>query len=346
MRLFLYPLSLLFQFLVQMRKFIYAAGLMKTRKVDRPVICIGNLSTGGTGKTPWVHKLTEHFFSKNKKSVVLSRGYSGDFDGVLKVTPDMDPRKCGDEPLWLSRNTCSYVYVGRSRVKSAEKAIAEENPDLFILDDGFQHFAIDREVDIVLLDASAPLKNYHYLPLGRMREGFSSLQRAQVVVINKCNYGHASTIDFLDQQCEKYKNKESIFHSDYVFDCFEPLVSELERDNLKDPVTMTCALGNPDAFAKTLSEQDISIARKFIFPDHYFWKPVDVEKITYHMRQDKSRDLVITEKDAVKLVRYKKHFQELEIQVWVCKMKIQLREDKNHFFSLIERTLEAKSENT
>ena len=339
MRYLLYPLSLLFQFLVLLRKFIYAAGLIKTKKVDRPVICIGNLSTGGTGKTPWVHRLTEYYFSKNKKAVVLSRGYSGDFNGVLKVTPNMDARKCGDEPLWLSRNTRSYVYVGRSRVKAAEVAISEEDPDVLLLDDGFQHFNIARDVDIVLLDASAPMKNYSSLPMGRMREGFSALRRAHAVVINKCNYGNRESIQFLEEQCEKYKSKDQIFHADYIFDRFEPLVDSLNYTEPLSPVSMSCALGNPGAFMKTLKEQGIEVQKKFIFPDHYFWKPLDIEKITYHMKQENSSHLMITEKDAVKLVRYKKHFFEMGIQLWVCKMKVQLREDEDKLFQIIDEVI-------
>lgn len=342
MRYLLLPLSLLFQFLVLLRKFIFAAGLIKTKKVDRPVVCIGNLSTGGTGKTPWVHRMTEYFFSQNKKSVVLSRGYSGDFDGVLKVTPDMDPRKCGDEPLWLSRNTRSYVYVGRSRVKAAEIAIKEEKPDVLLLDDGFQHFNLSRDVDIVLLDASAPMKNYSSLPMGRLREGFSALRRAHAVVINKCNYGDSESIEFLRTQCQKYKTKDEIFHADYIFDRFDPLVEGLDLQSPSAPISMSCALGNPQAFLKTLKDQNIDIQKKFIFPDHYFWKPLDIEKITYHMKQEKSSHLMITEKDAVKLVRYKKHFYEMGIQLWVCKMKVKLQESDEKLFEIIDRAIGGK----
>jgi tetraacyldisaccharide-1-P 4'-kinase len=102
---------------------------------------------------------------------------------------------------------------------------------------------------------------------------------------------------------------------------------------------MSCALGNPGAFMKTLKEQGIEVQKKFIFPDHYFWKPLDIEKITYHMKQENSSHLMITEKDAVKLVRYKKHFFEMGIQLWVCKMKVQLREDEDKLFQIIDEVI-------
>ena len=336
MRNLLWPLALLFSFVVFLRNQLFNLKFLRQKKLKTPVLCVGNISAGGTGKTPWVQMITQHFNQLGKSITILSRGYSGDFDGVLEVTPDMDPRKCGDEPLWLSKNTDAKVFVGRSRFAAAQKSLESGDPDLFILDDGFQHRKLWRDCDIVLLDASAPLRHYRPLPVGYLREGFSALKRAQVAVINKCNYADPQNKSWIENQCLRYLKKDRIFYSDFVFSHWEPLVESLQVDHSGQRISMSCGVGNPGAFLKTLEQQSIMPVKKFIFPDHYYWKPADIERMTYNMKREDSFHLMITEKDAVKLNRYKKHFEEMKIQVWICKMKVQLKEREQEFFQLLE----------
>lgn len=335
----LWLLSLIFRFVIFLRQQFYKIGLLKTRQVKSPVICIGNLTTGGTGKTPWVQKIAKYIDSQNRRVGILSRGYSGDFDGVLEVTDTMDPRKCGDEPLWLKNNTPARVWVGRSRYKAALAAEKSQQCDVLLLDDGFQHFKLARRADIVLLDATSPRDRYRLLPLGRMREGFSALSRAHTVIINKCNYASAEQVNFLKQAVEVYKSPDDVFYADFVFKEWHPLVEGLENPRPASNVSMTCGLGNPAAFLKTLEDLDLEITKEFIFPDHYYWKTRDIERISYQMRLNASRDLVMTEKDAVKLNRYKRHFAELGIQLWVCKMTIQLQDREPEFNQRLNRLI-------
>ncbi len=339
MRTLLWPLGLLFMFLAWLRGRFYDWGFLKTKKLSRPVIAFGNLSTGGTGKTPWVQALSDYFTDQNKKVVILSRGYSGDFSGVLEVTAKLDPRTCGDEPLWLVQKTKARVYVGRDRWRAGEKALADDAVDLFILDDAFQHRKLQRDADIVLLDGSAPRSNYRPLPVGYLREGFSALKRARLVIINKCNYTDDKQLEWLQKQCAPYVLSENIFFSDFVFSHWSPLVEGLSWSEPGAKKAMTCGVGNPDAFLKTLQEQGVEPVRKFVFPDHYYWKPDDIERMTYHMKVENCRDLMITEKDAVKLHRYRKHFFEIGIQMWVCKMTIELQERRDEFFTRLEEVI-------
>ncbi len=338
-RFLLWPLAFLFFLLSQLRYFLFSVGVLKRHKVEPPVLCIGNLTTGGTGKTPWVQKVSQFFHERGSDVAILSRGYTGDYNGVLRVEETMDARRCGDEPLWLKANTSADVVVGRNRANAAQWVLNERKPDLFVLDDGFQHFALERDFNLILLDASVSRSHYHLLPVGQMREGFSGLRRAHAVVINKCNYANQNQVRWLTDRCLPFLAKDRIFYADFVFSHWVPMVSELDWTVSLDQASMTCGVGNPDAFLKTLEQQGVQPVKEFIFPDHYFWKPADVERMTYNMKREGSRDLMITEKDAVKLNRFKKHFKEMGIQLWVCKMKVELLERSSEFDELLEGVL-------
>lgn len=339
MKILLLPFSLLFYLIIGLRHWLYEWGFFKSRRLESPVLCVGNLSTGGTGKTPWVQWITEHFLNRNQKVVILSRGYNGDYDGILKVDAEMDPRQCGDEPLWLKKNSRAEIYLGRNRYQAGLKAMANEKPDLFVLDDGFQHRALYRDLDLVLIDASASDLHELLLPMGYLREPFSALSRAQMVIINKCNYTDKEQVERLTEKCAVYVDRQNIFHADFIFQSWEPLVSELSRDFDNTQCALACAVGNPMAVVKTLQERGIQPKETFIFPDHHYWKPDDIEKMTYKMKRQGLFDLLMTEKDAVKLARYKKHFKEMSIQLWVCKMAIHVHQGEDAFFGKLDQFL-------
>ena len=342
MRTGLWPFGILFMWIASLRGLFYDWGWLKQVRVSKPVLCVGNIGAGGVGKTPWVKLISEFFQSQGKTVTILSRGYSGDFSGVMEVLPEADPAHCGDEPLWLSQNTKAQVFVGKSRFEAATKALETSSPDLFLMDDGFQHRHLWRDMDLVLLDASAPRSYYRPLPVGYLRETFSALKRAQVAVINKCNYAHAENLHWLKERCLEKLEADRLFYSDFLFSHWS-LLTEGEqtggKERKKAPkgrISMSCGVGNPQAFLKTLEEQQVPLVRKFIFPDHYYWRPQDIEKMTHTMHTENSSHLVITEKDGVKLNRYKKHFAEMNIQLWVCKMRIQLKAREQAFFNLLK----------
>lgn len=307
-----------------------------------PILCVGNLTTGGTGKTPWVQMMSQLLRDLNKNVAIISRGYTGDFSGVVKVVDTMDPRRCGDEPLWLKRNTQSQVYIGRDRHIAASQALNEDKFDILLLDDGFQHRRLLRDFNLVLLDASVDPSQYKLLPYGRMRESFAGLKRADVVVINKCNYARSEQVEHLYNIAKKYVNEARIFKADFVFECWQPLVGELTQPFLGQNASLCCGVGNPEAFVKTVEAQNITPIKSFIYPDHHFWASDDVEKMAYQMNLHNSQSLLITEKDAVKLARYKRHFFEMGIQMWVCKMSIQFKENREGFIEILKQFSQLK----
>ena len=211
MTILLSPLSLLFYIIVSLRNWLYDIGLLKSLSVEKPVLCVGNLTTGGTGKTPWVQFLCRYYEAQKKKVAIVSRGYGGDYEGLLEVKSDMDARVSGDEPLWLKNNTEAVIYLSKDRKYAADQVIKKEKPDLIILDDGYQHRRLNRDFNLVIIDASASWDSYHMLPWGRMREPFSSLKRAHTDVINKCNYADEYAIQRLRLKCLQYVGEDQIF---------------------------------------------------------------------------------------------------------------------------------------
>ncbi len=329
----LFPFSLLFFIGVWFRNLFFDLNIFKSRSVSKPVICVGNLTTGGTGKTPWVQFICKYLEKRGEKVLIVSRGYGGDFSGTMEIQTHSNPRQCGDEPLWLKKNTNAMVYIGKDRFLTTQKALCRKKVDVVLLDDGYQHRQMKRDFNIVLLDALAPARHYSMLPVGRMREGFSSLKRADALIITKCNHAKPEQMEKLMEYCLLYIPKSRIFLSDYVFEKWSPLFDNSPRNFKKEGLTLVCALGNPHGFLKTVDGLGIKPIKKFVFPDHYFWKPHDIKEIIKTMQKEGSSDLLTTTKDAVKLFHYRKDFCDHGIQLWICSMHIKPRDGIENLFS-------------
>lgn len=176
---------------IQARRAAYALGLLPRRRVGVPVLCVGNLTVGGTGKTPAVIALAKRLQEWGRRPAVVSRGYRADKDKTAIVLVDpagADWRAAGDEPLLIARSLPGVpVLCGADRAATAERAIAETQADVVVLDDGFQHWRLHRDLDIVLLDGTDPFGNGKLLPAGPLREPLRALHRAGLVVITKAN---------------------------------------------------------------------------------------------------------------------------------------------------------------
>ena len=174
----------------------YAAGLLPSRKLPRPVISVGNLTVGGTGKTPTVAMLARHFISRGKRVVVLSRGYGGrqtawgggGFHWKLALL--LSPEEAGDEPYLLASTVPGLaVVVGADRYRAGLLAMEQLKPDIFILDDGYQHLRLKRDLNILLLDSRHPFGNGRMLPAGLLREPQSAAERADLIMYTRCSDG-------------------------------------------------------------------------------------------------------------------------------------------------------------
>lgn len=293
----LWPLSLLYQVVTGLRVALYRAGLLAVHRAAVPVISIGNLTVGGTGKTPVVDALVKKLLEQGLRVAVVSRGYGGRSqdavgcvakgDGHLLLTP----RDAGDEPCLLAlRNPSLQVYVARKRalgVKAAEQAGAQ----VIVLDDGFQHLAVHRDVDVVLLDARAPLGNGLLLPAGPLREAPDALNRANLVIMT-----HA------DQPRDEIPFHGPVLHSRHcladtlmTLDGREVSWSQVERKE----ILAFAGIARPDDFFAALRARGLVLSATLALNDHQDYSGEELKPLIRLC--DNKKLLITTEKDAVKL---------------------------------------------
>ncbi len=294
----LYIISLLYAITIRIRFFFYNAGIFKTRQLPCKVISIGNITIGGSGKTPMAIHLADALTKKGKKVIVISRGYKSKTK-VLDIVSDgknifLNPDEAGDEPFLIAKKTKNIpVLIGKDRYEAGLFAIDRFQPDIIILDDGFQHIKLKRDKDIVLIDSIRGFGNGHLLPRGILREPMNSLKRATHILVN-------GSEDKISMQASAFSLKPGFFK--YKPSGFVNLADDtiIEPDKLKNKNILAFAgIANPVSFFKTLEGMGIAIKEKMIFPDHHKYNIEDIEKIK--TRANEIDCFITTEKDGVKI---------------------------------------------
>ena len=292
------------------RNKFYEEGKLKTEKVDAFVISVGNLTTGGVGKTPVVAELAKYYQKQNKKVAIISRGYGGKLSNkephIVAMNNEIfySAEEIGDEPYWFAQNIENIAVVTcRSRVKAANEIIKRYHPDVIILDDAFQHRQIHRDLDIVLVDSKKYFGNGKHLPAGPLRENLNGLKRAdKILIINK---------SFEDVDITKLPN---IFDEKKVHICkIEPSyvynINTTDVLPLNSNVVAMCAIGQPKQFYDFVADK-YNILGTITFDDHHSYKQSDIDYI--------DETIVTTEKDAVKLKQF--NFN----NIYAMKLKLKL----------------------
>jgi tetraacyldisaccharide 4'-kinase len=293
-------ISFFYKQAVILRNRAYHKGFLRARKLSIPVISIGNLTVGGTGKTPTTVYLARLLQSMGKRVGVLSRGYRGSASGIANVVSDgekvrLGPCEAGDEPFLIAEKLPGIVVLtGKDRGLAGEYAQKNFSIDVALLDDGFQHIKLKRDLDILLLDGRNPLGNGYLLPRGSLREPPESIRRAHLVLVS-----HA------DKNYEKIKERihtvnlnAPIFFADYIPVGLERLASQekLSLDFLHGKTVHALAgVARPENFVSILAQMGAEVKETLFFPDHHFYHPKELTSI------DKNSIIVTTEKDAVKL---------------------------------------------
>lgn len=301
MRFFLYPIAFIYNFISELnRKFT------KSIKLDKPVISVGNITWGGSAKTPIVIEVVKYILSLKKTPVILSRGYRRKIvtkNPVVvrdrnKILSNLE--MSGDEPYMVAQKVSCPIIIGSNRVKSAEVA-RQFNPDVFVLDDGFQHWKLKRDLDIVCVNALNPFGNGMIIPAGILREHLTALKRADMIIITNSDFLSKQQLDELDNQIYNISGKKT-FHVTYGNFKIKnmPDGSLIDLDFIKNKnIFMVCAIGSPNNFRNSIKKMDLKITREFIFRDHYEYFTYDIEKI-YKQLSDK--DIILTtEKDEIKI---------------------------------------------
>lgn len=274
----LLPLSWLFRLASWIRRGAYRVGLLATTKLPVPVIVVGNITVGGTGKTPLVIWLAQHLRELGYKPGIISRGYGGRAsEWPQPVTPQSDPVQVGDEPVLLASRTGCPLWVGPDRPGAAQALLAAADCDILISDDGLQHYALERDLEIVVIDGARGLGNGLSLPAGPLRERPSRLTRVDLVIAN----GESPLTDY-----------RMVLEPGHLVNLGSPSL-RVELDYFRDqPVHAMAGIGNPERFFGTLRRAGLQLQAQ-PFPDHHRFSEAEITP----------RDalpVIITEKDAVK----------------------------------------------
>ncbi|MGB9404456.1 MAG: tetraacyldisaccharide 4'-kinase [Candidatus Acidiferrales bacterium] len=320
----LWPLSVVYEAIAIARVWLYRSGLLKQQRLSGIVISVGNLTVGGTGKTPMVLWLAEALLGESKRVAILTRGYRGFLQSGAAKSPVVPgasskgraPRAKGtiradsfgqaDEATLLSRRLIAGAWPSEN-VAIAEGAdryrggsvLTKQGFAWFILDDGFQHLRLARDLDVVLVDATNPFGGGHLLPAGRLREPRSALRRADIIVITRSR--HAPAVEAIVGR----HSSAPIFYATLKLESLVPVggtSGEIVRgDAMKKKFFAFCGIGNPSAFFDNLREWGIEIAGHASFPDHHVYLPEELSRLEAGARAAGADALLCTEKDLCNL---------------------------------------------
>ncbi len=299
------PLSALYASLLERRARLYASGRRVSEKLPHPVISVGNVTVGGTGKTPFVEFLARRFRFEGKRPAVLSRGYGRRSKGVVVVSrgggPLVSADEGGDEPVALARRLAGVLIVVGERRAEAARAADSLGADLFLLDDGYQHLSVERDVNLLLLDARDPFGNGRFPPLGRLREPLSALSRADAVVFTRVD-GNPPSEQAL-ATLARWNPRAPVFTARIrPLDLADEAGSSLTGLQLpRRRFVAVCGVAIPAGFAAALRDLDLFPEETVTFSDHHRYGDGDLARIRRAVERTGSAWIATTEKDAVKL---------------------------------------------
>jgi tetraacyldisaccharide 4'-kinase len=302
----LYLPSKLYELVVRARLALYENGLLKTYKLESPVISVGNLTLGGTGKTPCVAFLANFLRGEGHNVAILSRGYRRRSSGRVVVSNGEDilcgPLEAGDEPYLLANSCPGVPVVVDADRYSAGKWLAERKPvTVFILDDAFQHLRLARDLNLALVDATEPLTGL--LPAGRLREPVSGLRRADAVIVTRSD--RISDRCALERTILKHAELP-VFYAHHEMTKMRRL-DERETINASDlarkRVAAFSGIARPERFIADLSNLGIEVIQRFDFPDHHRYQRDEFLNLLKRARGAEAEAIVTTEKDAANLTR-------------------------------------------
>jgi tetraacyldisaccharide 4'-kinase len=340
--LILYPFSILYRLITDIRNLLYDSGILQSEKFRIPVICIGNITVGGTGKTPH----TEYIISllrKEFKVAFLSRGYKRKSKGFRMVTSSSTVLEAGDEPLQISGKFLDIlVAIDKNRSKGI-KTIIKEHPEtnVVLLDDGFQHRSVKPGLSIVLTDYNRLITRDHLMPYGRLRENSNNKKRADIIIISKTpeDITEPAVVEITDEL--KTHAKQKLFFTKILYNDLLPLF-----ENMASPKSIFSVSGNkgygvvlitgiavPDSLFLFLKKQFKEIIH-LDFPDHHYFNEKDFEKIrtAWNNLISNEKILITTEKDAVRLKEFANIEDSLKKAFYTIPVKVSFLNDDNHEF--------------
>ena len=320
-RIFLWPFSQAYGMYVRLRRALYAQGWLRSKRLKATVISVGNVTVGGTGKTPMVLWLAEKLLAEGKRVAILSRGYRG-------------AHGSSDEIDLLKRRLRGKVLfgVGPDRFASGSRLESENAVDVFLLDDGFQHLQLARDLDLVMLDGSRKLAKEWLLPAGSLREPLSACRRADILVISRkfeppvieASDAHTLSTFYAETKLLGFRNFGSDSRDKYF--------SEIGAG----PFLAFCGIGNPRAFFDDLSRWHVPVVEKKVFADHHKYSLQELQQLQSRAQASGALGLVTTEKDAENLPP-----ANLRLPIWIAVIEFVIASE-SELLSAIKRKLAAR----
>ena len=306
---FLIPFALVYALVQRLRAVIYLTGIFKTKRLPRPVLSVGNLAVGGAGKTPVTAHIARFFMGEGRRVAILSRGYGGSLEGKTAIVSDgktisLSPEQCGDEPYMLASTIPGLmVVIGANRYEAGALALEQFSPDIFILDDGFQHLRLHRDLNILLLDCARPFGNSRTLPAGILREPISAAKRADILIQTRCPEGQERAMFGESIPC--YGSRHVISNIICINDGKALDLISLDKAKL----LAFAGIANPEFFFDGLRKRGLNIATTLCFPDHARYDEKLFSKIEQTMLATGADYAITTEKDGVKLRNLSERFK-------------------------------------
>ncbi len=339
-------LEIVYFVLLTLKNILFKLGIIETRRLPCKVVSVGNITTGGTGKTPAVESLAGIFKKNGKKVVVVSRGYGGKNKKPLIVSDGKNiltgVKEAGDEVYMMARHLEDIpIVICKDRYEAGKLAVEKFAPDIIILDDGFQHRQLERDIDIVSVSAINPFGYKHLIPRGLLREPLFALKRADYFIISRADQVKKEELNEIKEKIKKYNEKAKIFTSQYQPLSVNSLTLETNNcykvDELKGKKVLALSgIGNPTSFMKSLKELEADVIDAIIYPDHYKYREKDLMDIAVQAQLKEVDWVITTEKDAVKFTEEMlAQFRKLKVGIFTLGIEMEVREKENFSSTMI-----------
>ncbi len=328
---------------ISIRHWMFDCGLLKSEKFKTPIICVGNITVGGTGKTPTAEMIIDYMMPYYRIAL-LSRGYGRRTTGYMEVNVDSSYRDVGDEPLQIKLKYPEALVVVCEKRAEAIHRIEAEHPEinLIVMDDGFQHRYVEPRINVVIIDSTRPFNEDDYLPAGTLRDKLDSLYRAHYFIVTKCDVD----MNPLDQRMWR-KDLYKIAYQKIYFTRIVPTqaVSPFSPDNtlnFGDEVIVMAGIGNPKVFVRS-ARKNYKVVAKMILSDHHVYSVADLDNLVALFKKHPNAKLLTTEKDAVKLRRSRRVPQIIRERLFYQPLKVEfLQGSDNDFFATLKDDLDGK----
>jgi tetraacyldisaccharide 4'-kinase len=346
----LHAFSLIYGLGVLIKLRLYQNKILKQHKLPCRVISLGNITVGGTGKTPTAQRLAAIIHDMGYRVVILNRGYRAAWQGQVGLVSDgrkiyMTVTEAGDEAYLLAKSLPGVpVVIGKNRILTGEYAVKHLHADVIILDDGYQHWQLARDLDIVLIDTLNVFGNHFLLPRGTLREPLDNLNRAQAFLLTKVDQSTNNARDAIRSTLGQYNPQALVVESIHSPRCFVEIEQwyksvrciDISLETiLAQNVMAFSAIGNPSSFEQTIADIGAKVVDSVRYPDHHDYTMAEMQSVMQKAVDKGARALITTEKDAVKIPAEFIH-SERPLPVYVLCIKVHFTDGYEEFMAMIK----------